>query len=155
MKMTKFLKLRSKSDVSSESGQALVELSAVGMTLVLFVLGVTHFGKVIYSAIEVSNAAKAGVQYGAQNSGTAQDTTGIQNAAQAAAPDLTVTATSSTACVCSDGSASTCLNTDCSTSHLEESVTVNTSVTVRPTIRLPGFPSSYTLSGQAVQKCTN
>lgn len=137
-----------------ESGQALVEL-CIGLALfVLILLGAVEFGQVAYTSIEVANAAKAGVQYGAQNNSTALDTIGIQNAAAAAEPNLSgLTATTSSTCVCSDGSASTCLNTDCPTSHLEETVTVSTSYTLTPIIRMPAFASSFTLKGKASQKC--
>ena len=137
-----------------ERGQALVELSVALGLLVLILLGAIEFGQVAYTSIEVANAAKAGVQYGAQNYGTALDSTGIQNAVAAAAPDLSGVSTNiGYACVCSDGSASTCLNTDCSGSHLEETVTVSTQYTVQPIIRMPAFASSFTLKGQASQKC--
>ena len=52
-----------------------------------------------------------------------------------------------------DGTASTCLNTDCSASHKEETVTVTTQATVSPVMRLPGLPSTWTVSGKAVQRC--
>jgi len=137
-----------------ESGQALVELSVGLSLLVLILLGAIEFGQVAYTSIEVANAAKAGVQYGAQNYSTALDSTGIQNAVSAAAPDLSgISANIGYSCVCSDGSSSTCLNTDCSGSHLEETVTVSTQYTVQPMIRMPAFASSFTLKGQASQKC--
>jgi Flp pilus assembly protein TadG len=143
---------------SAESGQALVELAVVlafGSIALLLFLGVAEFGKVIYAAIEVSGAAKAGVQYGAQTGGTASDATGIQNAATAAAPDLAgLVATSSHACSCSDGTSSTCQSTDCPNSHIEETVTVNTTVTIVPPVVLRGLPNSYTLTGKATQQCT-
>jgi Flp pilus assembly protein TadG len=139
----------------SESGQALVEVSVAGTLLVVIVLGVIEFGQLAYDSIEVSNAAKAGVQYGTQNGATASDTTGIQNAAAAAATDVTgLTATSSYSCTCSDGSSSTCQNTDCPNSHLEEVLTVNTQATVTPMVRIPGLPSSFTVTGKAIQQCT-
>ena len=139
----------------SESGQALVEVSVAGTLLVVIVLGVIEFGQLAYDSIEVSNAAKAGVQYGTQNGATASDTTGIQNAAAAAATDVTgLTATSSYSCTCSDGSSSTCQNTDCPNAHLEEVLTVNTQATVTPMVRIPGLPSSFTVTGKAIQQCT-
>jgi Flp pilus assembly protein TadG len=138
----------------AESGQALVELSVAISLLVLILLGAVEFGQIAYSSIEVANAAKAGVQYASQNGYTATDTTGILNAAQASAPSLTgLSASSSVACVCSDGSASTCLNTDCPNSHIEETVTVSTSYALSPIIRIPQFGSTMTLHGQAVQRC--
>lgn len=154
--MKRFAKIKAKMicGAGSTSGQALVELSVGLSLLVLIVLGAVEFGQVIYTGIQVSDAAKAGVQYGAQNQGTAADSNGIELAAQADAPTLTgLQVTPSKSCACSDGSASTCLNTDCSTSHLEETLIVNTQYTVTPIIRLPGFGSSFTLKGQAIQKC--
>jgi Flp pilus assembly protein TadG len=141
--------------ISDESGQALVELAVVMPCLISLFFGVVVFGKVIYSSIEVSNAAEAGVQYATQNSGTAADGTGIQNAAQAAAPDLTLTATATTSCTCSDGSAgpSSCTGFSCSTGFIQESVQVRTSATVIPLIKASGLPSSFTLKGQAIQEC--
>jgi Flp pilus assembly protein TadG len=144
----------------SESGQALVELSVAGSLLILLLLGAIEFGQVAYSSIEVSNAAKAGVQYGAQNQGTASDTPGIQSAAASAATDLTITfpATPSPnpSCQCSDGSR---MNSSCSTivcpasTHIVETLTVKTQAVVTPMIRLPGFSGPFTLNGQATQKC--
>ncbi len=138
----------------SESGQALVELSIAISLLVLILLGAVEFGQIAYSSIEVANAAKAGVQYGAQSGYTAADSTGIQNAAQGSAPNLSgMVVNSSVACVCSDGSASTCLNTDCPNSHIEETVTVTTQYALSPIVRIPQFGSSMTLRGSASQRC--
>ena len=141
----------------SSSGQALVELAvlmAFGSFLLVFGFGVLEFGKIVYASIEVSNAAMAGAQYASLSGNTAGDTTGIQNAAAAAAPDLSgLTATSSFGCICSDGTSSDCGTSSCSSSHIEETVTVNTSATVTPLIQTRLFPSSFTLTGQAIQKC--
>jgi hypothetical protein len=58
----------------------------------------------------------------------------------------------SVSCICSNGSASTCLATDCSTSSIETILTVQTQATVSPPIHLPGLPTAFTLHGRAVQK---
>lgn len=137
-----------------ESGQSLIETALVLSLLTVILLGAVELGQVAYTAIEVSSAAKAGVQYGAKSGNAAQDATGIQNAALLDVPNLSgLIANSSYACVCSDGSSSTCKLTDCTNAHMEESVTVNTQYTLSPMVRLPGLPSSFTLTGQAVQKC--
>jgi Flp pilus assembly protein TadG len=136
-----------------ESGQALIEMAMTGSILVCCLLGVVEFGQITYASIEVANAAKGGIQYGAQNGGTAADSSGIQTAASAAAPDLTINASASPSCVCSDGSASTCALGDCVNSHIEETLTVNTTATIKPIIRLPGFGPTFTLHGQAIQRC--
>ncbi len=141
-------------------GQALVEAALTLPLLFLILLGAAEFAWLAYNAIEVANAAKVGVAYGAQ-SGICGDATGIQNAARADASDVTatLTVTPSTAGVCSSGAAckgagNTCLNTDCpSPDHIETILTVNTSATVNPLIHVTGLPLSYTLHGKAVQKC--
>ena len=109
-----------------------------------------------YAAIEVTNAAKAAAQYGAQSSATAADTTGMQTAATNDAANLTGLQTNvSKSCVCADGSASTCLNTDCTATTpnaIEQVITVQTEATFTPGIRLPVLPTTFTLHGTAVQK---
>lgn len=138
----------------ANAGQSLVETAILVPLLTLILVGAAELGRVAYAAVEVSNAARAGAAYGAQNGGTASDTTGIANAAANDASNLTgLTTTSSHSCICSDGTASTCTNTDCPSSHIEETLTVNTSVTYNPLLHLPGLPTTFTLTGQAVQKC--
>jgi Flp pilus assembly protein TadG len=140
----------------TDSGQALVEAALVIPLLALILVGVAEVAHVAYALIEVSNAAKAGVQYGAQNGGTAQDQTGIANAAANDAYNLDQTnflATSSYSCICSDGTASTCTQGDCSSSHIVETVEVDTTYTIHPLFNYPGISNTYTLHGQAKQKC--
>lgn len=137
----------------TEKGQALVELALTIPLLALLLLGAAEFARVIYVSIEVSNAALAGVQYGAQNPAQAGNTSGIQTAASNDAQDITLgTTTVSKACICSNGTASTCLPTDCTGSNIETILTVQTQATFDPGIHVPGFATSYTLYGHAVQK---
>lgn len=138
----------------SEAGQAVVEVALVLPLLMLLVIGAAELARVAYAAIEVSNAAKAAVQYGAQNRATAADTAGMRAAAQNEAYNLTgLTITvGPLSCICSDGTASTCLSTDCSGSYIEQILTVTTTASYNPLINLPGLPTTYTLTGHAVQK---
>jgi Flp pilus assembly protein TadG len=147
-----------------DAGQSLVEIALTLPMLIALLVGAAEFASVAYVAIEVSNAAKAAVAYGAQNPTTVADTTGIQNAAILDANNITLTSsdvTVSTAGVCSSGAActganSTCTNTDCQTNagdHIETILTVGTSYTFKPAVHLPGLPASYTLRGHATQIC--
>jgi Flp pilus assembly protein TadG len=116
-------------------------------------IGAVEYGRMTFAAIEVSNAAMAGVQYGVQNPADAADLTGIQNAATADAPDITLQpTTTSVSCICSDGSASTCLPTDCPGKHIETILTVNTQAQFTSILRIPGLSNSFTLNGKAVEK---
>ena len=137
----------------NERGQALIELALSLPILFVILVGGAEFARATYASIEVSDAALAAVQYGAQNSITAGDTTGIQTAASNDAQDITLGTTNvSKACICSNGGASTCMPTDCSSSNIETILTVQTQTTFDPGIHLPGFATTYTLYGQAVQK---
>jgi len=148
------LRRRRSGPCTVDAGQALVETALVFPMLVALFLGAAEFARVAYAAIEVANAARAGVQYGAQSGSTASDSTGIATAASNDGANVTgLTTTSSIACICSDGTASTCANTDCASSHIEETLTVNTQATIDPLIHVPGLPRTYTVKGRAIQKC--
>lgn len=147
--------------IKSESGQALVEASLSIPFLLLILVGAAELARVAYASIEVSNAAKAAVQYGAQNTASAADVAGIKAAAASDAYNLPNISTSvSTTGICSNGNActgsgGTCLATDCSTSHIEVILTVNTSSTFDPMIQIPGWSGDFNLQGQATQKVLN
>lgn len=148
-------------DRGGESGQSLVETAFLVPLLVLVLMGAVEFGRVAYEAIEVSNAAKAAVQYGAQNRTTASDSAGMQTAASNDAPNVGGLATSvSTACTCANTQyvpTSCSDNTTCSSNGTvnEVTLTVSTSATFKPIIHCPGLPNSITLHGQAVQRVMN
>jgi Flp pilus assembly protein TadG len=136
-----------------EAGQSLVELALVMVFLVPMLIGAVEFGRLAYKAIEVSNAAKAAAQYGPQTHITAGDVAGMLAAAQNDAFNLTgLTLTATISCICSNGSASTCSSSDCSTSQIEPIITVNTQGTFDPLFYVPGLPKTYTIHGSAKQK---
>jgi Flp pilus assembly protein TadG len=67
---------------SLQGGQSLVELALVLPMLLLLLVGVVEIGRYAYVDILVSNAARAGAQYGSQSLTAAKDVSGIQLAAQ-------------------------------------------------------------------------
>ena len=140
-----------------EEGGPLVETALTMPILIALIIGPVELARVTYAAIECSNAARAGASYGALTLTTASDTTGIQTVASSDAANIAsiMTATPTLSYICSDGTASTGQNTDCSTSQIETIVTVTTSATVPAMVRLPGLPTSYTVHGKSVQKVAN
>ena len=135
-----------------DGGQSLVETAVMFPLLIVLLVAGAEFARAAFAAIEVSNAAKAAVQYGAQTQGTVLDSTGMQTAAANDAADLTgLTATPSTSYICSDGTAFS-NSTDCPGAHVEVILTVTTSATYNPLIHWPGLPTTFALSGKAVQK---
>ncbi len=137
-------------------GQALVELALMFPIFILLLVGAAEFGRLAYNAIEVANAARAGVAYAAQTHITASDTAGIQLAATQDAPNVTgITATPTNFCACSTGGIITCstaLMTCPSPARIIEYVQVNTTATVGPLFNYPGIPHTFTLTGQAIMR---
>src|ERR1700742_683559 len=64
-----------------DTGQGLLELALTLPLLMLILLGAAEFARFAWAAIETANAARAGVQYGAQTQITASDNVGMQTAA--------------------------------------------------------------------------
>jgi Flp pilus assembly protein TadG len=134
-------------------GQAIAELALIAPLLILLLIGLVEVGRFADLSIMVGNAARAGVQYGAQNLVTAADTTGMQNAATADAQNVAgITATASSFCKCADGSASTCQPTDCSANHRLTYVTVTTTGTFTSLIHFAKIQPSITIGGSATMR---
>jgi len=143
-----------------ERGQALIETALVSPLLFLLLLGAAELARVAYAAIEVTNAARAAVQFAAQQPQYLSQDGGVTNAAQKDAYNLGngVTATlSPTGYACTDGTAVTYDSGGvplCATgSHWVQTVTVTTSVAFDPLIHLPFLPDTITLHGQATEDC--
>src|ERR1700757_177315 len=100
-----------------ESGQSIIEVALTVPLLCLLLAGGAEFARMAYAAIEVTNAAKAAVQYASQEQAFTTDTTGMQNAinnevmnvpglAGATLQSATTTATCSDGTTPSDGNPS-------------------------------------------------
>ena len=135
-------------------GAAAVELALMLPFLVFMLITVVELGRLAYFSIEVSNAAHAGAQYGAQSEVTAASNAGMVQAALNDGYNVTgLTATAGYFCECSTGtSVVSCVLASCSGSRLIEYVQVNTSATVKPLVQYPGIPASYNLSGSAIMR---
>lgn len=174
MKKTRRLSRFSRSD----SGQSILEVAIVAPVLVLLLAGTYDIGRYLYAGIEIANAARAGVQYGAQNLVAANQYGGIISAVTGDAPEMhlqTSTApsdvrsgpqanpstdppTSFLVCACDStpatlgnctgGSAVTCGAND----RVDTFVQVIVSHSFTPTFNLPGLPSSITITRTAIQE---
>ena len=135
------------------SGQSLVETAIAVSLCGMLMLGAAEFGRLAYAGIEISDAARSGVEYGSQSHATAQDNSNMQIAASTSAPDIpNLTATAIHFCKCADGTSSTCATTDCAGTRIVEYVQVTTTATIDPLIHVPGLPKTYPLSGLAVMR---
>lgn len=144
-----------------EGGQALVETALTLPMLALMLLGAFEFSRVAYAAIEVTNAARAAAQYGAMNGGGFLDTDGMLAAANADAGNLNnglswVSGYPSVACSCSgttqDASCPSGKSpSGCTGSQLMVTVSVQMKYQITSVLKVPGFPTSYTVYGTASQ----
>jgi Flp pilus assembly protein TadG len=147
--------------VDEDCGTNLLEMALLTPFLLLLLLGIIEVGRYAELSIQVANAARAGVQYGAQNLVTAADITGIENAAAndgQSVPGLQVSPPSDgysagyVLCGCSGGStipSATCPATCTAPSHQVVYVQVNTKGVFGSLFNYPGLPSSLTVTGKA------
>lgn len=139
-----------------DAGSAFVEMTLLAPLLLTLLLGLIEAGRVADYAIKVGNAARAGVQFGAQNEATAGDTQGMQNAAYADAQIAGLTSVATpTFCECADGTTSTCQQGDCAASHRIQWVQVTATGTFSTGLSTPFVPTalgSITISQTATMR---
>jgi len=137
----------------------MVEFAIALPFLMLLLLGGIELGRYAYFGILVGNAARAGVQYGAQNGVTALDVTGIQNAARADGNTSisSLTVTTSTSCQCWNGTTGTaisCTGTCGVGSDFVAYVQATVSGTVTPLFHYPLLPSALIVARTATMRVT-
>ena len=139
-----------------DRGQALVELALIFPVFILLLVGAAEFGRLAYAAIEITDAARAAVAYGAQSGITASDSTGMQTAAVNDAPNVAgISAIAKQYCSCSSGGSVSCTNAlaSCaSPARVIEYVQVNTTASVNTIFKYPGLPKIFTMTGQAIMR---
>lgn len=149
----------------SEAGGALVELAVALPLLVVVFAGTIDFARVFYTSMALTNAARAGAQYGAYNATLSGDFTGMQTRAQAATNTTGITAVASRLCQCASnsgtfsataGTANDCTSpetTACPQGHRVITVTVTTTKIFTTIISgFPAIPSSVNLSRTATMR---
>jgi Flp pilus assembly protein TadG len=135
---------------ATQPGQSVLEMALVLPVLLLLLIGTIEIGRFSYYSILVSNAARAGAQYGSQNLATAADTNGIRTAAQTDAQNvqgLVVTPTQLCGCT-SAGLSGTCtpLPGCALPSHPLVYIQVQAQGTFNSLFHYPGIPASITVS---------
>ena len=139
---------------SAENGQTLLEVALLTPLLLLLLVGIFEVGRFAYYSIEVSNAARAAVQYGAQSLADAKDTPKISLAATNDSPDLSgLTVNSTVLCACSESPSSyvPCPALGC-TGHPVVFIQVDTNATITPFFHYPGFPTTFPVNGHAMMR---
>jgi Flp pilus assembly protein TadG len=144
--------------IRDERGASLVEMAALLPLFLLLLFGAIDFGRAYYLTTEVAGAAHAAVAYGAQNP---TDTTGMKNAANDDAPNVTLTFANSTPTYgteCPDGTSYTANTTTMPSSCTAGAntgvyrVNVTVTATYSPLFPWPKVPSSMTFSSTAAMR---
>jgi Flp pilus assembly protein TadG len=152
-----------------QTGAALVELVVSLPVLVALVVGIADFARVFYTAIELSNAARAGAQYGAKGIGsccTATEHTEMETTARNSVNISGVIAVATHLCQCSTNAgtfsatsptANNCIDpqtTSCPGTHRIMSVTVTASTTFTTISPYPGIPRTLPMTRAATLRVT-
>lgn len=151
----------------SETGAALVEMAVALPVLVAILFGTVDFARVMYVGIEVTNAARAGAQYGAHDLGNSNDPAGMEATALNAAPNvlgMTVPDKTQTCqCAQNDGAGTPWASVSCTIPgatacsagfHRIVSVTVTTEARFRTVGRYPGIPNDLLIRRTATMRVT-
>lgn len=144
----------------SERGTAVVEFALVAPVFVFLLIGLIETGRFTYFWIVAEHAARAGVQYGAQNLQTASDASSngpaTTGAAKADANVAGWTVKSSLTCTVNGVSGPCPANNANSVSpNLVYYVQVQVTGTVTSLLNYPGIPHSLPLSVTATQRVVN
>ena len=136
------------------SGSALVELAVCLPLLALVLVGTADFARVFYTSISLTNAARAGAQYGAYSPAQSGDTAQIQATATASIAPVTFDAPqASRTCQCfSDAGAAgatiSCTTGTCgSGQHRVMTVTVTATKSFTTISALLGVPCRLAVGG--------
>ena len=132
------------------SGQTIVEIALLLPLMLLLLVGVIEIGRYAYFDILISNAARAGAQYGAQSLIQAADTNGIRTAAQSDGL-AAMTITSTQQCGCAAGALGGCPTGAVCPQPL---VYVQVTATDRynSLFQYPGIPRSLTLTSTVTMR---
>jgi Flp pilus assembly protein TadG len=106
---------------------AIVEFSLVVPMFLLLCLAGVDFARVFQSAMTITGATRAGLEYASGSSGASNDTTGIANTVKAAAGNLSgISVASSQFCTCSLGSSQVSCTNSCSgkTAYIQVTTTI-------------------------------
>lgn len=137
-----------------ESGTSLVEFALTLPVLVFLLIGIIEIGRYAYYSILAANAARAGVQYAAQNLTTMSDNPGITSAAVNDGQSLSNWGvTPAQLCSVSGGTPQTCSSSGSGApTNTIYYVSVRVTGTFNSLLHYPGLPSSLPVSGNAMMR---
>jgi len=136
---------------SDRRGTAAIEFALAGPFLLTLIIGLTEVGMAAFEAMQVNDAAEAGVIYASQHPA---DIAGIQSAVVNATGTAGITATPAPTAFCgcpgtSGVTVGNCVSLCASGSAQGQYVRVNASFTHSPIMTFPTFPNPLVLASVA------
>jgi Flp pilus assembly protein TadG len=138
----------SKRRTSRSRGSAVLEFALSSTLLFMLFAGLADLTRMFYYARIVTNAARAGVQYGMYTSANWTNYTGMQSAATASAGNLTgLSAVATSYCQCPGTSGTVACASTCSGSTTpKEYVQVTTTYPFAAVVAWPKLPATFNIS---------
>lgn len=134
---------------SDARGQAVVELALAMPMLALMLLAGVEMGRLFVAYLSLTDAARAGVQYGILNN---TNTTGMQTIALNDVVGVkSPSATATRFCQCASGASVSCAGT-CSVGSVLLYVQVNVTAQFTTLTSYPGIPSPVAMSATAAMR---
>jgi len=131
----------------------MIELAVVMPVLILMCVGIMDYGRVFFTSIAVSNAARAGAEWGAQRLGVNSSfITEMQDFAKLEGAQAgTINVTANRVCRCGVTVVTCATAVDCGGGYgtAAEFIEVTASKTVALLIKYPGLPTSIPISRTA------
>ncbi len=151
----------------SDAGGALVELALTLPVLLVLFAAMADFARVFYTSMALTDAARAGAQYGAHSAAQTGNFAAIEATARAASNTTGITAVASRTCQCATDTGTftptatpndctSPVSTSCPSGHLVVTVTVVTSKVFTTIMSggLPSFMRTVNLSRSATMRAT-
>jgi len=144
----------SRARFDGQSGAALIEYAAVMLLLCVTMIAIADFGRAFYTAMALTNAVRAGAQYGAQSISKTTDTSGMTTAAlNSGSADLGASGlwvrSASRRCECDGTIMGNCPPTGTCTGTTRIYVTVTASKLFTLVTGFPGLPNSVSIERAA------
>jgi Flp pilus assembly protein TadG len=139
--------MKTRAFLRCDRGSSIVEFALLAQTFAFLLIGLIEMGRYEYYSILAAHAARAGVQYGAQNVVAAADNSGMSSAAQADTSNSGFTVASSHYCVF-NGAVVNC-GTGEPPAGTTYYVQVKVSGGISSLFHYPGLPASLPLSATA------
>jgi Flp pilus assembly protein TadG len=154
--------------VTTDSGGALIELAVALPVLILILVAAIDFSRVFYTAMALTNAARAGAQFGSHSTANSGNFSAMQTTAVGSVNTTGVTAAASRTCQCATDTGvfsptsptvNDCISPEsvsCNERHLVITVTVTASKTFNTIFgNVPGIPNTINLVRTATQRVVN